>query len=370
MPGPYAHITLVNELRDSGGLDALFSDTPAAPAALRENFHFCELGSVSPDYPNLAPATGRAGEWADAMHYQHTGAMVRRGIELVKAHRGAGKNKMLAWLLGYSAHVVADATIHPIVRCKVGDYFENRKQHRVCEMNQDAYIIRRMGLGEIGESGCLNERMKACGDAANKVMLDRDIADLWSAMLRDVHPELYAANPPDIHAWQEGFCVMAAVGHEDGCHLFPLARVIATRNDLSYPAHDGTGRQFIDQLDVPVGAPQDYDAIFGKAAGHVGEVWGVVARGVLTDDTEYRSLLGDWNLDTGLDENGRLVYWGQGLRKKQAESYQERELARGNHPAVPEHRLHIHGLGKTEGTDHVRTGEDEIVHPRRDHQGQ
>jgi len=309
MAGPYAHITLVSELRESGGLDTLFSDTPAALEALWENFHFCELGAISPDYPNLAPDTSRAGEWADAMHYQRTGAMVQRGIELVKAHRGEGKGKMLAWLLGYSAHVVADATIHPIVRCKVGDYFENKRQHRVCEINQDAHIFRRMGVGEIGESACLNRRLAECGESVNRELLDRDIACLWGVMLHTSHPELYAANPPDVHAWQEGFCTMAARGREEGCHLLPLARVIATRNDLSYPAHDAADRQFIDHLDVPCGVPMGYDAIFHKTVGHIGDVWGVVVRGVLTDDSGYRSLLGAWNLDTGVDENGRVVFW-------------------------------------------------------------
>lgn len=102
---------------------------------------------------------------------------------------------------------------------------------------------------------------------------------------------------------------MAARDHGELCHLFPLARVIATRNDLSYPAHDGVDRQFIDYLAVPVGDPMGYDAIFDKAVGHVSEFWGVVARGVLTDDIERRALMGDWNLDTGVDENGRLVFW-------------------------------------------------------------
>jgi len=36
---------------------------------------------------------------------------------------------------------------------------------------------------------------------------------------------------------------------------------------------------------------------------------GVVARGVLAEDGDYLSRLGAWNLDTGLDENGRLVFW-------------------------------------------------------------
>ncbi|HEX9078264.1 MAG TPA: zinc dependent phospholipase C family protein [Desulfuromonadaceae bacterium] len=310
MPGPYAHIALVNEVRDSGALDAVFPETPAASAALAEFFPYCELGAVSPDYPNLAPDAGRAGEWADAMHYRRTGAMITKGIELVRAHRGDGQGKMLAWLLGYAAHVVADVTIHPVVRCKVGDYAANRRQHRVCEMNQDAHVFRRMGVGEIGACGCLNQRVAECGDAGNGDLLDRDVAGLWSTMLREVHPELYGENHPDPREWHGGFGAMAAAGVEDGQHLFPLARVIASRNALSYPVHAETDPDFIDHLEVPRGGCLHYDAIFEKAVGHTREVWSTVARGVLADDAAYRSFFGEWDLDTGLDENGRLVFWG------------------------------------------------------------
>jgi hypothetical protein len=128
-------------------------------------------------------------------------------------------------------------------------------------------------------------------------------------MLQDVHPDLHEDNPPGPHQWHAGFGAMVTAGVEDGQHLFPLARVIASRNDLSYPAHNAADRQFIEQLLVPLGEPLDYDAIFDKATRHVGETWSVVARGVVRDDEEYLSRLGAWNLDTGVDESGGLVFW-------------------------------------------------------------
>jgi hypothetical protein len=54
-----------------------------------------------------------------------------------------------------------------------------------------------------------------------------------------------------------------------------------------------------------------YDDIFDKAAEHVCELWNVVGQGVVSGDLGYLSRFGNWDLDTGLDELGRLVFWGQ-----------------------------------------------------------
>ena len=75
------------------------------------------------------------------MHYERTGDMVKAGIEFIRGLSGEEKRKALAWLFGYTAHVITDATIHPVVELKVGPYAENKTDHRICEMNQDAYIF-------------------------------------------------------------------------------------------------------------------------------------------------------------------------------------------------------------------------------------
>lgn len=75
------------------------------------------------------------------MHYDFTGKMITVGADLIrKMDRGTEKRICIAWLMGYAAHVVTDVSIHPIVKLKVGDYAENKTDHRICEMNQDAYI--------------------------------------------------------------------------------------------------------------------------------------------------------------------------------------------------------------------------------------
>jgi Zinc dependent phospholipase C len=72
------------------------------------------LGAVSPDYPNLARDSGTASQWADAMHGTRACEMITSGIRRVRVAEEAARDKQLAWLLGYCAHVVTDATIHPI----------------------------------------------------------------------------------------------------------------------------------------------------------------------------------------------------------------------------------------------------------------
>ena len=133
MPGAYAHITMVNVLAESARLEGLGFSNAAASGLLRY-FKFCELGAVSPDYPYLVVGDSAAAKWADLMHYERTGDVLRAGISGVKTLSGDKRDRAFAWLLGYLAHVATDVTIHPVVELKVGEYAQNKTAHRVCEM--------------------------------------------------------------------------------------------------------------------------------------------------------------------------------------------------------------------------------------------
>lgn len=309
MAGPYAHITLLQVLieRFHGTLG---SQLPVeAVNAVRNHFPFCALGAVSPDFPNLG-LDGSGLPWADAMHYTRSGAMVLGGVRRVAEAPAGTQPRLLAWLLGYCAHVVTDMTIHPVVRAKVGDYAENRLRHRLCEMNQDAHIFGRIKRGELWQSNHFAEDVADCRQPGSGDCLDRELASLWDSLLREVHPDLYGHSPPRIQEWYGRFCAMAdrAAGH--GGKLFPLAALISDALQADYPARDRVELEFIRDLATPSGAVLDYDAIFDRAAERVGELWRVVGRGVAGAETVYQSRFGNWDLDTGLDEQGRLVFWG------------------------------------------------------------
>jgi hypothetical protein len=209
--------------------------------------------------------------------------------------------------------VVTDVTIHPVVQAKVGVYAENQRHHRICEMNQDSYIYRRMDLGEIGESDVFAQTVAQCGNATGSAQLDDNIVTLWEGMLKDVHPALYAAHQPDSASWHREFIAFLAGSTAETVKLFPLATVIATKMDLAYPVYDMIDRQYIDKLEIPSQPPQllHYEDIFDHAADNVAAMWRLVERAVCDEQAANLPTFINWNLDNGLDEFGRLVFWDQ-----------------------------------------------------------
>jgi hypothetical protein len=311
MPGPYVHITLLHELMRPGTLESIFSPSSGYAASLTTYFPFCALGAVSPDYPNLAQSERTASQWADAMHYTRACEMITSGIRHVRSSQGTVRDKQLAWLLGYCAHVAADVTIHPVVQAKVGVYSENQRQHRICEMNQDSYIYRRMNLGETGVSDSFARTVALCSSASDRTQLDSDIVTLWEGMLKEVHPDLYGTHQPDSASWHREFIAMVDGSAEVAVKLFPLASVIAAKMGLAYPVYDAVDRQYIDGQIIPSKIPQrlQYDDIFNHAAGNTAAIWRLIERAVCAENTPNLPTFGDWNLDNGLDELGRLVFW-------------------------------------------------------------
>jgi hypothetical protein len=311
MPGPYTHITLLHELMRPVRLNSIFSSSSGFVSALEAFFPYCSLGSISPDYPNLALSDGSAFQWADAMHCIRACEMISSGISRVRGAKGTARDKQLAWLLGYSAHVAADVTIHPVVQAKVGVYAENQRQHRICEMNQDSYIYRRMDLGEVGESDTYALTIAQCSNSDDRTQLDRDIVTLWHGMFEDVHPELFVAHQPDSSSWHRGFVARVSGCTAGEVRLFPLAAVIAAKLGQAYPSFEMVDRQFVEEQLVPSERPLNlhFDDIFDLAAGNIVTVWRQVEQAVCAAKTSDLPTLGNWDLDTGRDEHGRLVFW-------------------------------------------------------------
>lgn len=317
MPGAFAHITLVNELKEPQQLEAIPGFTVEAITSVLDFFKFCELGAVSPDYPYLAVLDGNAAIWADLMHYTHTGEMLKSGIKGVQQLQGYAQRKAFAWLLGYAAHVATDVTIHPVIELKVGPYAANKKAHRVCEMHQDAYIFQRLNLGQIGLSEHLDSGIWGCCEI-NSEHMDSTISQLWGAMLKDTHPTQYTSNPPNINKWHQKFKTMVDKIGEEGNHLMPISRHLAVDCGLTYPPAKKIDQQYIKSLKVPSAtlhaAPEgtmDYDDIFDKAIHNVSQVWSLIAQGVFANDNAYLTQIASWNLDTGKDEVGDFVFWSR-----------------------------------------------------------
>lgn len=137
------------------------------------------LGAVSPDLPYLGLGT----VWADKMHLDKTGGVVREAARLIREVDDVNtKAKLLAWLLGYVSHVAGDITIHPIVNLKVGPYAENKTAHRECEMSQDSYIFKRLNIGNLGVGEFIGVNIGKCVASDGKI--DANIELLWKTALK------------------------------------------------------------------------------------------------------------------------------------------------------------------------------------------
>lgn len=308
MPGAYAHITMVNLMRESSRLERLGISDNAAAAVL-DYLGYTELGAVSPDYPYLAISDSKTKRWADLMHYQRTGEVIKAGVEEVSKLSDEPKRRAFAWLLGYCAHVATDTTIHPVVELKVGPYAQNQKGHRVCEMHQDAYIYQRLNLGDVGLSEHLSSGLLRCIEPGRPGVVNQAVRSVWESMLGKVHPDEEKSNPPKVDLWHRSFDTMVNKIAEEGNRLLPIARHVAANCGLTYPLASEVDTTYIRGLKVPGGGTADYDDIFERAMESVGRAWTSVDKAVFANDADALAFFGNWNLDTGRDESNQLVFW-------------------------------------------------------------
>ena len=306
MPGAYAHITLVNEAADARTLRrAKFPHEVVQ--AIQRRLKFAELGAVSPDYPYLNFPPSDAKRWADEMHYHSTDGVIRAAIPRIIALTGDAREKAIAWIFGYVSHVVGDVTIHPVVELKVGEYATHQRAHRVCEMNQDVYIFRRLNIASIQLAEHLDSGIKSC--VADDGTFDADIRGLWRDALRETYPALFSEIEPEPSDWHSGFGLIVDKIAEEGGRLLAFARhVLPNDPGVAYPIEEDR-KEYIDKLNTPAGE-LSYDEVFDRAIQNVQTAWNWLAKAIVDKNSNALNNLGSWNLDTGRDSSGKLVMWG------------------------------------------------------------
>lgn len=309
MPGAYAHITAVNVAKER--LEQQENFPREALSIAFDWLKYLELGAVGPDYPYLDVFDGStATAWADAMHWDRAGDRIKVGIRVLsEMTSNMAREKALVWLLGFTAHVLMDVTVHPVVGIKVGPYEQNKKAHRTCEMNQDTYIFQtRMNLS-IHYADHLKNGICRCADPVDENKIDPDILYVWNEMFKDVDLKLYMAHGPRIDVWHG--CFKEIVDHIAENRFVALARHVAPKmlDGSVYPLFDDIDRQYINNLAVPGGQSMAYDDIFDKGVGNVTRGWAVVASDVLLKTNLAEGFLRNWNLDTGEDENKIKTFW-------------------------------------------------------------
>lgn len=304
MSGGYTHITIAQLAIEEAThrRDGLLHND--AKMALGFWKKFCIVGAVSPDYPYLDIFDGSSSAWADAMHKGRAVELLRQGVGTIQNIQNDNvRQKCMAWLFGFAAHVTTDGTIHPVVNLKVGPYEDNKTEHRRCEMSQDVYAHKRLNMGLLDFNKQLSTNVDGTSDADNNDLMDRDVANLWGTMLGGVYPE---HGVPAIDDWHRAMRRLVKVG-ESG-RYFWFARHVAEKQGLVYPT--APEEQYITNLSVPGNKVMDFEGVLQKSLGNVIEMWGWLAS-ALQGDKSPLDTLDSWSLDTGCTPGGRMVYWSE-----------------------------------------------------------
>lgn len=306
MPGAYAHITAVGKAQEN--LRTLDWFPGEVRKILRANLPFCMIGALGPDYPYLDKVHLDDKKWADAMHYERVRDRILEGIEALRELPILDRELALAWLLGFTAHVVADVTIHPVVELKVGPYKGNESEHRICEINQDVHIFDTKAGVEFQSAEFLKAVAEQASDPARPDQLHPVVRRFWETMFEKADTALLARNsihPDSWHAWFRN--LVAGVADEQ---LVAMARhVVPWLKSLTYPKPEHVEREFIDRLEVPGGSFMSYDEVFAKAVLNIQQAWAAVGKSALLGTNDAESFLKNWNLDTGEDEAGVKTFW-------------------------------------------------------------
>lgn len=318
MPGSYAHITSVNFASEKRRLRDITGFPREATSAANLHAKFLELGCISPDYPYLHLLSTKSKVWANEMHYTHTCKAISVGAEILRGYpEGGAKEKCLAWLMGYVAHVVADMTVHPIVELKVGKYEGNETAHRRCEMHQDAFIFRRIGTSMPQTAYHLRATILQCGDPDSPGKLDPDVKALWTEVLKIVHPDLCVEDPPEIDTWHEKCCWVLGRLLPTTSRLLGFARHVCDGLGFKYPTpREIDMAEYITNLRVPALSGTErrmhYDDIFELAVENIRQAWLEVTRFIFKRADLVTIREDEWDLDTGRNKSARddrLVFW-------------------------------------------------------------
>lgn len=314
MPAPYAHFKISDLALDK------FIANEEVPSELRSfaehHSQYIHLGSVAPDYPYLDIENPEQKIWADHMHYDHTGdmlkSMARRLIS--EAKNGLNRNEFLipfCWTLGYISHVTADLVVHPVVASCVGSYAGHESEHKECEMIQDSYIYHEYTSKEIKESRLIDDLVNHSSRDSDHI--DSLVRTFWEELLyryfkRDcIHRETY----PQIDSWHHSYT--AILKEDGGIQKFARAFKDITGMALTYlDTSDIIGwkmSRYVKDLHYPDETTCNYDDVFNIAVNHVAEQWALLTREIATGDSSFfSSKIVNCNLDTGF-KMIELAFW-------------------------------------------------------------
>jgi len=314
MPATFAHCLLAREAMTRLGRYDLF------PGVLKQKNHFVVMGATGPDYPYLTDILKNqvlhiGHNWANRMHYENTDGFIREGVKVLSLmdKRGNPFKNRFAWFAGYVTHVVADSYLHPVVNSTVhGTYFFTSTEHGRCELVQDIYIFNKKTGTDICKAavrdnttfGYLNI-LDDCSDPKDLDKIHPDISAFWAELLKVAHPnafKFFDAIDPD--TWHKNYKARVDFASNNQS-IFRHALDIV--NAPRYVPLDDISQEeltkYIDKVALPVGPKISYDALFSRAVDQIVDIWKEIFRSIQESDAPSKTIVKDWNLDTGVDES-------------------------------------------------------------------
>jgi len=280
---------------------------------LNEYSEFLFLGAASPDLPYLSFKTGSV-NWADLMHYEKTNDIVANGFDELKkvwAMRQDADEIKFIWLLGFVSHLIADASIHPIVQAIVGPYEQNKEQHRICEMTQDSLIYNEFKNIDIRYAE-FSSIIKFC----SKSEYFDELMDFWKEQATDTYYEKNEKPNPKLWFTTYSEAIDIAEGGSDIIALFRhigigSGYIYRTKNEIisAYPKYY---EKYFTKIKLPNGSVEFFIKYgFEKTVNNVIESWNKLYTG-LSSPITVANIIKNWNLDTGVDldsPEGIVTYW-------------------------------------------------------------
>jgi len=281
---------------------------------LNKHSQFLFLGSASPDLPYLSFKTGKV-NWADVMHYERTNSVVATGYDEIKEVWGSKIGAVeikLVWLLGYVSHLVADATIHPIVQAIVGPYEQNKEEHRICEMTQDSLIFNMKKNTDITYAE-FSSILKFCEESEHFEAL----MGFWKGQIIKNYRDKGENPYPEL--WFEWY-TKAIDAAEGGSDVVGLFRHLGIGTNYIYRPKDEIIKKspeyhekYFQNVKLPAGNvgyfPKDG---FERTVDNVTAAWIALFSGLNSTTMVASNIIKNWNLDTGVDLDSpdkEVTYW-------------------------------------------------------------
>jgi len=305
MAGAFTHMAIANQAISS------FDISDPLGKILRKYKSFLTLGCVSPDIPYLSHLVDpKLSNWADLMHYNNTNGIVKNAIHSLSAAKIKNEDweSQLAWLLGFVSHLVADATIHPIIESLVGPYTDPdvRTNHRISEMTQDVMIFKEVMNLEVTAAEFTNLlRASSYSSSYDKVI------EFWKNHAEVNYPfsgkfpaDSVVSSYKDELDTAEGGNALARLFRHLGLNF-----AYRTYDDLINNSMDLVTKYY-KEIQLPNRLKGKFkDDGFQYAVNNLVNVWSKIERSLFTNDNVVQ-FIPNWDLDTGIDqETGIRTYW-------------------------------------------------------------